>query len=110
MNSVVQTYEVTLQVCSVVAPRQPIDARRSFSLEFEICQPEQIHVYVVQKRSELLLLPCPCYLPYAFQRMGHAYPVLCPARALLVRISLGLRPSLHSLRNRLPGLVRELLR
>jgi hypothetical protein len=73
-------------------------------------QPEQIDVHVVQKRSELFLLPCSCCLPYAFQRMGHAYPILCPARVLLVRISLGLRPSLHSLRGRLFGLVRELLR
>jgi len=42
--------------------------------------------------------------------MGHAYPILCPAHVLLVRISLGLRPLLHSLRNQQPDLVRVLRR
>jgi len=37
-------------------------------------------------------------LPYALQRMGHAYPALSPARALLARIPLGLHPWLHRLR------------
>jgi hypothetical protein len=41
--------------------------------------------------------------------LGHALPVLRPARALLARIPLGLRPWLHRLRGRLPGLVRRLL-
>src|SRR2546430_16323930 len=31
-------------------------------------------------------------LPYALQRLCHAYPALSPVRALLVCISLGLRP------------------
>src|SRR5262245_26308032 len=35
-----------------------------------------------------------CHLSYAIQRLGHAFPVLSPARALLCRIPLGLRPSL----------------
>ena len=45
---------------------------------------------------------------YAFQRLCHACPALSPARALLVRIPLGLRPSLHLLRRGLPchGLLR----
>ena len=30
-----------------------------------------------------LLLPLPCGLPYAVQRLGHASPALCPVRALL---------------------------
>ena len=34
----------------------------------------------------------------------------CPARALLARVPLGPRPSLHYLRGRLPGFVRRLLR
>ena len=33
-------------------------------------------------------------LPYAVQRLGHAYPALGPVRALLVRVSLG--PALGS--------------
>jgi len=53
---------------------------------------------VVEERGEPLLLPFPCDFPYALQRLCHAYPVLRPARALLVRISLGLRPWLPQLR------------
>src|ERR1035437_10398981 len=30
-------------------------------------------------------------LPYVAQRLGHAFPVLCPARAVLTRIPLGPR-------------------
>src|SRR5262245_20540377 len=36
------------------------------------------------------------------------FPALCPARAASVRVLLGLRPSLHRLRCRSPGLVRQL--
>src|SRR4051795_2254952 len=38
------------------------------------------------------------------------FPALCPARALLARVPLGPRPSLHRLRRRSPGLVRWLRR
>ena len=37
--------------------------------------------------------------PVASQRLCHAYPVPRPVRALLTRIPLGLRPSLHRLRS-----------
>jgi len=47
-------------------------------------------------------------LPYVLRRRGHAFPALCPARAASVRVLLGLRPSLHRLRCRSPGLVRRL--
>jgi hypothetical protein len=47
-------------------------------------------------------------LPYALRRRLHAFPALCPARAASVRVLLGLRPSLHRLRGRSPGLVRRL--
>ena len=47
-------------------------------------------------------------LPYAAQRLGHASPNLRPVRALLIRVSLGPRPSLHHLRRRETGFVRRL--
>src|SRR5215470_10643938 len=46
--------------------------------------------------------------PYAVQRLGHASPVLCPVRALLAYVSLGLRPWLHPLRRRFPAFVHRL--
>src|SRR5437899_1025898 len=63
---------------------------------------------MVEERGEPFLLPLPCDLPYALQRLCHAFPVLRPARALLARIPLGLRPWLHPLRGQLPGFVRRL--
>src|SRR5207302_9730553 len=65
---------------------------------------------MVEERGEPFLLPLPCDLPYALQRLCHAFPVLRPARALLARVPLGSRPSLHPLRHRLPSIVRRLLR
>src|SRR6516165_8301196 len=47
-------------------------------------------------------------LPYAAQRLGHAYPALGPVRALLVRVSLGPCPWLHRLGTRQPSFVRRL--
>ena len=52
----------------------------------------------------------PCGFPHTDQRLGHAFPDLCPARALLIRVPLSPRPSLHRLRRRFPGFVRQLLR
>jgi len=72
----------------------------------------------VEERGEPLLLPLPCGLPYAVQRLGHTFPTLCPVCALLLRVPLGPRPllspgagsSLHRLRPRSPGFVRRLRR
>src|SRR5207244_6456081 len=73
---------------------------------------------MVEERGEPLLLPLPCGLPYAVQRLGHPSPTLCPVCALLLRVPLGPRPllspgagsSLHRLRPRSPGFVRRLRR
>src|ERR1044072_1853528 len=63
---------------------------------------------MVEERGEPFLLPLPCDLPYALQRLCHAYPVLRPARALLARIPLGPRPWLHRLRSVRTRFVRRL--
>src|SRR4029077_15201561 len=49
---------------------------------------------MVEKRGESLLLPLPCGLPYAVQRLGHAPPGLSPVHALLIRVPLS--PALGS--------------
>jgi len=56
------------------------------------------------------MVPLPSCSPYAVQRRCHALPVLRPVRALLARVFLGPRPSLHCLLGRLPGSVRQLPR
>ena len=69
MDPVVQVLEIALKVCLVVLPRQPVHARGGIRLEFEERLPEQVDAEVVEERGEPLLLPLPCGLPYALQRL-----------------------------------------
>ena len=84
MDPVVQILEPGLEVCLVVLPCQPVHPGRGVPLEIEERHPEQVEGDVVEERGEPFLLPLPCGLPYAVQRLGHAFPVLRPARALLI--------------------------
>ena len=60
-------------------PRNPpTSPRGGLALERVERLPERIDRDVVQERGELLLLPLPCGLPYAVQRLGHTFPALCP--------------------------------
>src|SRR6266404_5684583 len=87
-NPCVQIFEPGLELCLVVPPCQPVHAGCSVSLEREERQPEQVDADMVEERGEPFLLPLLCDLPYAAQRLGHTFPVLCPARAALTRIPL----------------------
>ena len=108
MDPTVQVLEPGLKVRLVVPPRHAIHTGCGFALERVQRRPERIDIDVVEERGELLLLPLPCGLPYAGQRLGHANPALSPVRALLIRVPLGPRPWLHRLRSRSPGFVRRL--
>src|SRR6202045_927178 len=99
MDTSVQILKIALKVLLVIPTCQPIHSSCSILLEFRECLCEVINTDVMEERGELLLLPLPCGLPYALQRLGHAHPVLRPARALLARISLGLCPWLRRLRS-----------
>src|SRR6266699_5257303 len=91
MNASVQVLKLALKVCLVLSPCQPVHTGCGVLLEFEDHLFEQIDADVVEELGEPFLLPLLCYLPYAFQRLGHASPALRPVRALPVRIPLGLR-------------------
>jgi hypothetical protein len=106
----VQVREPGLKVCFVVLPRQSVHSGSGIAFEREERHPQQVEADVVEERGEPFLLSSPCGFPYAVQRLGHAFPVLRPARALLFHIPLGHRPSLHRLRHRSPGFVRRLRR
>src|SRR5215467_787234 len=108
MDPSVQVLNPTIEVCLVVLPSQPINPGRRISLESKECGPKHWNTEMVEKRGEPLLPPLPCDLSYALQRLGHACPVLCPARALLTRVPLGPGPWLHQLRCQLSGFVRRL--
>ena len=97
-----------LKVRLVVLPCHAVYAGGGFALERVERLPECIDVDMVEKRGELFLLPLPCSLPYAVERLGHTIPALRPVCALLSRIPLGPWPWLHHLRRRLPSFVRRL--
>src|SRR6201993_5362343 len=81
MDPSVQVLNPTIEVCLVVLPSQPINPGRRISLESKECSPKHRNTEMVEKRGEPLLPPLPCGLSYALQRLGHAFPVLRPARA-----------------------------
>ena len=57
MDPCMQVRELTLEVCLVVLPCQPIHAGCRISLEREERQPEQAEVDMVEERGEPFLLP-----------------------------------------------------
>jgi hypothetical protein len=103
-----QALEIVLKVCFVGRPCQPVHARSRIPLELAECFPQVLDADMVEERGEPFLLPFPCSPPYALQRLCHGSPAWHPARALLVRIPLGLRPWLRRLRSRSIDLVRRL--
>ena len=108
LDPAVQIVELVLKVCRIALPRQPVHAGSRFLLERIEGVPQQFRIDVVEERGEPFLLPLPCSLPYAFQRLCHASPVLHPERALPARIPLGLGPWLPRLRSGPLRLVRRL--
>src|SRR5580704_11170011 len=105
-----QILDPEFEVRLVVLPRHTIHTGGGFALKRVERRPERIDTDMVEERGELLLLPLPCGLPYAAQRLGHASPALRPVRALLIRVPFGPRPWLHRLRHWSPGFVRRLRR
>jgi hypothetical protein len=69
MDPVMQVLDPTIKVCLVVLPRQSIDARRGIPLQRVEGRAQHGHTDVVEKRGEPFLLPLPCSLPYAAQRL-----------------------------------------
>src|SRR4029434_2020490 len=108
MNPSMQGREVALEVLLVVLPCQSVDSRRGMFFEGKELRFEQFRADMVEQRSETLLLPFLCGLPYAFQRLGHACPTQRPVRAVLARIPLGLGPWHHRLRSGSLRFVRRL--
>src|SRR5467141_2143340 len=103
--------EVSLQRLAVVPPRLPVHTGSGFLLQSEVGHPQCFQVVdVVQKRREPQLLILSCCLTYPLQRTRRVRPARCPGRVLLWQVPFGQTLSLHPLRDRLPGLVRGLLR
>jgi hypothetical protein len=69
MDASMQILKIALKVLLVVPACQPIHSGCGILLEFRECLCEVINTDVMEERGELLLLPLPCGLPYAFQRL-----------------------------------------
>src|ERR1700730_15126576 len=65
---------------------------------------------MVQQSRELQLPVLSCCFAHTLQPAWPALPAWCPAQVRLPRVLLGLRPSLHSLRQRFIAFVRLLRR
>ncbi len=103
--------EVFLKGLSVLLPRLAVYARGSAPLHFQVRCSQPFHVIdVVQERGEPLFLIVLCCLTYSLKRAERALPALSPERVALGRVPLGQPPSLHRLRSRSLGLVRQLRR
>ena len=98
MNTVVQDLKPKLKARLVFLPCHAVHARSRLALERVERGLECIDADMVEECGEPLLLSQPYGLPYAIQRLCHACPGLRPARALLSRVPLGPRPSLHQFR------------
>jgi hypothetical protein len=69
MDAGMQVLEIALKVLLVVPTCQSVHPGCSILLEFRECLCEVINTDVMEERGELLLLPLPCGLPYALQRL-----------------------------------------
>jgi hypothetical protein len=76
-----QILDPEFEIGLVILPRHTIHAGSGLALERVERRPERIDTDMVEERGELFLLPLPCGLPYAAQRLGHASPAL--ARCVL---------------------------
>jgi hypothetical protein len=64
-----QIDELSLEVSFVVLPSQPVYPGSGIAFEREERQPKKIDTDVVKERGEPFLLPLPCNLSYAVQRL-----------------------------------------
>ena len=69
LNPRVQISEVSVKVCFVGPPRQSVHAGGGIAFEREERQLKRGDTDVVEERGEPLLLPLPCCLSYALQRL-----------------------------------------
>src|SRR5215469_18528870 len=106
MDSSMQVGKPCLQVMSIFFPRHPIHSRGRLFLQTVVTNPEQVDAYVVQQSSELYLPILPCCFAHTLQPAWPACPARCPEQVRLLRVLLGLPPSLHNLRQRSIAFVR----
>src|ERR1700694_2424912 len=110
VNASMEIPEVALQLLPVFLPRHTVDAGGSARADRPARRLQPLHGHVMQKRGEPHALIPSRHLAHAIQITSHAQPGTASGTCFAGRVPLGWSPSLHRLRPRLPGLVRQLLR
>src|SRR6516225_10085498 len=87
-----------------------VDSRRSLTLESVEAVAKKVDAEMVEQSGEPFLSPFPCCFTHTVQPLEHAFPALCRGHVWLIDVLLHLRPSLPSLRRKLPSLVRSVHR
>jgi hypothetical protein len=109
MHACAEVLETLIETLAVSVPRHAVHSGRCIRLKLGIGITQKVDSDVMEQCGEPHLLVQPCGCPYAIQSVGHAVPARCPEHAVLTRVLLGPRPSLHRLRSGLLRLVRWLL-
>ena len=110
MNPGVQIPKVFLQIQPVVPPRDPIDPRGRVRTNRPVRLPQTIDAHVMKERGEPHIPVLPRHLAHTLQITGHALSGTASGTRFTDRVPLGQAPSLHHLRPRISGLVRQLRR
>ncbi len=106
-----EVLNVLIQIFSKMSPSLTIYARGSRSFKTKKSLPKHFRfIDMVHERGKPYLLISSCYMTYPLQRTWHISPTLRSECVLLSQVPLGQPPSLHPLRRRLSGIVRELRR
>src|SRR6516162_909908 len=110
VNPAQQIGQPTLQPGLILLPSDAVHSRRGLTLQSVKAVPEQCDCQMVKQGGELHLLPFPSCFTHTRQPLGRANLALCRERAGLMSVLLDQRPSLLTLRRRLPAFVRMIHR
>jgi hypothetical protein len=110
MDPTVEVDEVFLKVLPVGPPRHPVHPRPSPRAQRPVGRPQAIQVDVVQERREPHILVLLHRSAHTVQRTWRALPGSVSGARIAGRVPLGRPPSLHRLRDRSHGVVRQLRR
>src|SRR5690349_14713183 len=111
LESMGEILEVRLEVLNVVLPCLAVHSCSCALLNCEECRPQSLHIVdMVEERSEPLFPILPCCLTYPLKRARRVLSALSPGHVTPERVPLGQPLSLHCLRHRFLGFVRQLRR
>jgi hypothetical protein len=110
VDTSVKIPKVLLQIPPVVPPRHTVHPRRGVRADRPVRRPQAIDGHVMKERREPCIVVLPRHLAHAAKLTRHAHSGTASGARFAGHVSLGRPPSLHHLRDRRGGLVRQLRR